>query len=69
MRLFVHDAADEDFLRAEVYVVFDDPVASERRRDRFLERCARRAERLARGATRAHPPVDPVATPGFAMRP
>jgi len=50
LRWFVRDAADEDFLRAEVYAVFDDPTASERHRDRFLERCARRAERLARTA-------------------
>ncbi|HEX5093383.1 MAG TPA: hypothetical protein VFV84_11925 [Burkholderiales bacterium] len=50
LRWFVHDAADEDFLRAEVYAVFDDPAASERHRDAFLERCARRAERLAHGA-------------------
>jgi len=49
LRWFVHDAADEDFLRAEVYAVFDDPAGSERHRDAFLERCARRAERLARG--------------------
>jgi hypothetical protein len=49
LRWFVHDAADEDFLRAEVYAVFDDPAASERHRDAFLERCARRAERVARG--------------------
>jgi hypothetical protein len=28
--------------------VFDDPAASERHRDAFLERCARRAARLAR---------------------
>ncbi len=49
LRWFVHDAADEDFLRTEVYAVFDDPAASERHRDEFLERCARRAERVARG--------------------
>ena len=48
LRWFVHGAADEDFLRAEVYAVFDDPAASERHRDAFLERCARRAGRLAR---------------------
>jgi hypothetical protein len=48
LRWFVRDAADEDFLRAEVHAVFDDPAASERHRDSFLERCARRAERLAR---------------------
>jgi hypothetical protein len=50
LRWFVHNAADEDFLRAEVYAVFDEPHASERHRDAFLERCARRAERVARGA-------------------
>ena len=49
LRWFAHDTADEDFLRAEVHAVFDDPAASERHRDAFLERCARRAERLARG--------------------
>lgn len=49
LRWFVHNAADEDFLRAEVYAVFDDPHASERHRDAFLERCARRAEHVARG--------------------
>jgi hypothetical protein len=48
LRWFVHESADEDFLRAEVYAVFDDPAASERHRDAFLERCARRAARLAR---------------------
>lgn len=48
LRWFARDAADEDFLRAEVHTVFDDPAASERHRDSFLERCARRAERLAR---------------------
>ena len=51
LRWFARDAADEDFLRAEVHAVFDDPAASERHRDAFLERCARRADRLAgRGA-------------------
>lgn len=47
LRWFVRDAADEDFLRAEVFAVFDDPAASERHRDAFLERCARRADRVA----------------------
>ena len=50
LRWFVRDAADEDFLRTEVHAVFDDPAAGERHRDGFLERCALRAERLARGA-------------------
>jgi hypothetical protein len=31
-----------------VHAVFDAPAASELRRDAFFERCARRAERLAR---------------------
>jgi len=48
LRWFAHDSADEAFLRAEVHAVFDAPAASERHRDAFLERCARRAERLAR---------------------
>jgi hypothetical protein len=48
LRWFVHDFADEAFLRAEVSDVFDAPKASEWHRDGFLERCARRAERLAR---------------------
>ena len=47
LRWFVHDTADEAFLRAEVHAVFDAPAASELHRDAFLERCARRAERLA----------------------
>jgi len=47
LRWFVHDTADEAFLRAEVQAVFDVPAASELHRDAFLERCARRAERLA----------------------
>jgi hypothetical protein len=53
LRWFVRDAADEDFLRAEVFAVFDDPAASERHRDGFLERCARRADRVARGDSQA----------------
>lgn len=51
LRWFAHDAGDADFLRTEVHAVFDDPRASERHRDAFLERCARRAERMARGAS------------------
>jgi hypothetical protein len=47
LRWFAHDTADEAFLRAEVHAVFDAPAASELHRDAFLERCARRAERLA----------------------
>lgn len=47
LRWFVHDTDDEAFLRAEVRSVFDKPAASEKHRDAFLERCARRAERLA----------------------
>jgi len=50
LRWFAHDAADEAFLRAEVHAVFDAPTASEWHRDAFLERCARRAERLAHSA-------------------
>lgn len=49
LRWFAHDAKDEDFLRAEVHEVFDAPAAVERHRRAFLERCVRRAERLARG--------------------
>ena len=49
LRWFVHDAADEAFLRTEVHAVFDAPSPSELHRDAFLERCARRAERLAAG--------------------
>ena len=47
LRWFAHDTDDEAFLRAEVHAVFDAPAASELHRDGFLERCARRAERLA----------------------
>jgi hypothetical protein len=50
LRWFVRDAADEDFLRAEVYAVFDDPAAGEGHRDGFLERCARRRGSHVRGA-------------------
>lgn len=48
LRWFAHDTADEAFLRAEVADVFDAPQAGAWHRDGFLERCARRAERLAR---------------------
>ena len=48
LRWFAHDSADEAFLRAEVHAVFDAPSESGLHRDAFLERCARRAERLAR---------------------
>jgi hypothetical protein len=47
LRWFVHSAEDEAFLRTEVQEVFDAPAASELHRDDFMERCARRAERLA----------------------
>ena len=47
LRWFVHSAEDEAFLRTEVHEVFDAPEASELHRDGFLERCARRAERVA----------------------
>jgi hypothetical protein len=50
LRWFVRDAADESFLRAEVHEVFDAPEKSELHRDAFLERCARRADRVARGS-------------------
>lgn len=50
LRWFAHDATDEAFLRAEVHAVFDAPAPSESHRDVFLERCARRAERLARSS-------------------
>jgi hypothetical protein len=52
VRWFAHDYADEAFLRTEVHAVFDAPMASERHRDAFLERCARRAERLAAKSVR-----------------
>ncbi len=42
LRWFVLDPDDEDFLQAEVMLVFDTPVASERHRTDFLERCAKR---------------------------
>lgn len=59
LRWFVRDAADEDFLRAEVFAVFDDPAASERHRDAFLERCARRADRVARRESHVRGPKEP----------
>jgi hypothetical protein len=49
LRWFVRDNADEAFLRTEVHEVFDAPAASALHRDAFVERCARRAERVARG--------------------
>jgi hypothetical protein len=48
LRWFVRDNADEAFLRTEVHEVFDAPAASALHRDAFVERCARRAERVAR---------------------
>lgn len=50
LRWFARDSTDEAFLRAEVHEVFGAPVASELHREAFLERCAQRAERLARNA-------------------
>ena len=47
LRWFVHDPDDEIFLRTEVKAVFDAPESSERHRIEFLERCVKRAERLA----------------------
>ncbi|MEO8145217.1 MAG: hypothetical protein ABI654_13470 [Betaproteobacteria bacterium] len=47
LRWFVHNPDDEVFLRAEVEAVFDTPGNSEQHRSSFLERCIRRAERLA----------------------
>lgn len=52
LRWFARDAADEAFLRTEVHAVFDAPATSERHRDAFLERCARRAARLAEKSVR-----------------
>ena len=43
LRWFVQDEDDERFLRAEVEAVFDAPEDSERHRNRFIERCLRRA--------------------------
>jgi hypothetical protein len=47
LRWFARTPGDEAFLRTEVQEVFDAPAASERHRDAFLERCARRADRMA----------------------
>jgi hypothetical protein len=47
LRWFVHTPEDEAFLRTEVHEVFDAPAGSEQHRDDFLERCARRADRVA----------------------
>ena len=47
LRWFVHDKADEQFLRAEVEAVFDAPRTGDEHRDSFLARCVERAERLA----------------------
>ncbi len=51
LRWFVADAEDEQFLRAEVETVFDAPVDSEAHRAGFVERCARRSERLSAEST------------------
>jgi hypothetical protein len=47
LRWFARSAEDEAFLRTEVHEVFDAPAAGVLHRDGFLERCARRAERVA----------------------
>lgn len=47
LRWFVADAGDERFLRDEVAAVFDAPLAGEEHRAAFVERCARRSERLS----------------------
>ena len=47
LRWFVHNRDDEVFLRAEVEAVFGAPASSEQHRSDFMERCVRRAERLA----------------------
>jgi hypothetical protein len=52
VRWFAHDYDEEAFLSKEVHAVFDAPMARERHRDAFLERCARRAERLAAKSVR-----------------
>ena len=41
-RWFVMDVDDEEFLQAEVELVFDSPLPGEQLRADFLERCARR---------------------------
>jgi hypothetical protein len=48
LRWFVRNPDDELFLRSEVEAVFDAPLSSDLHRDGFLERCARRAARVAR---------------------
>ena len=50
LRWFVADAGDERFLRAEVAAVFDAPQPGDEHRAAFVERCARRSERLSGGA-------------------
>ena len=47
LRWFVHNQDDEVFLRGEVEAVFDAPLSSELHSAGFLERCSRRAARLA----------------------
>jgi hypothetical protein len=47
LRWFVHNPADEQFLRAEVTAVFDVPQGSETHREGFLARCIERAGRLS----------------------
>jgi len=42
LRWFVMDVDDEEFLQAEVMLVFDAPLAGDRHRTEFLERCALR---------------------------
>jgi hypothetical protein len=42
LRWFVLDPDDEEFLQAEVLLVFDAPLAGEQHRTDFLERCALR---------------------------
>ena len=46
LRWFVRDADDEEFLQAEVERVFDAPLAGERHRTDFLERCTQRSSDL-----------------------
>ncbi|HUN67531.1 MAG TPA: hypothetical protein VMU46_01960 [Burkholderiales bacterium] len=43
LRWFVLDADDEEFLQAEVELVFDAPLADEQHRADFIERCAVRS--------------------------
>ncbi len=47
LRWFARSPDDEAFLRVEVEAVFDAPEDGEQHRSGFLERCARRALRLA----------------------